>query len=105
MEPIAHLEWTLGISLICFALLGIEINALTFLIIGIGSVFPDLFDWTFFRGKRFSEGHREFSHTIYFITILVLLGFFVPPVMFLAFASILHIFEDILAGRDRARAQ
>lgn len=100
MEPIAHLEWTLGISLICLTFLNMQIGALGFLLIGIGSVFPDIFDWSLFRGKKFMKGHREFSHTIFFVIILIFIAFVVPIFGYLVFGSILHISEDILAGRD-----
>ncbi|MFX0051497.1 MAG: metal-dependent hydrolase [Candidatus Hermodarchaeota archaeon] len=100
MEPIAHLEWTLGISLICLAFLDVQINALGFLLIGIGSVFPDIFDLIIFHGKKFMTGHREFSHTILFVLILSSIAYFIPILGYLAFGSILHIFEDIVAGRD-----
>jgi hypothetical protein len=98
VEPIAHLEWTLGISLICFALLNIQIEALGFLLLGIGSVFPDIFDWAVFRGKKFIRGHRELSHTFFFALFLIGSSYFFPILSYLAFGSILHIIEDILAG-------
>lgn len=100
MEQIAHLEWTLGIGLIFASIWNIEVTALGFFLLGIGSVFPDLFDWFIFRGKRFSEGHRELSHTVYFLGLLILLSIIVPIIGYVTFGSILHIFEDVLAGRD-----
>ena len=100
MEPIAHLEWTMGIGLICLAVLNMPINMLGFLLLGIGAEFPDLFDWVAFRGKKFASGHREFSHTIFFLTVLIILTQFIPILGFLAFGSILHILQDMLAGRD-----
>ena len=45
VEPIAHLEWTLGIGLICLAFWNMSIDALGFLLLGIGSDLPDLYDW------------------------------------------------------------
>jgi membrane-bound metal-dependent hydrolase YbcI (DUF457 family) len=100
MDPIAHLEWTMGIGLICLAFWNMSVDMLGFLLLGIGSEFPDLFDWALFRGKRFFVGHREFSHTIFFVSILVIFAQFIPILGFLAFGSILHVIEDILAGRD-----
>lgn len=98
LEPIAHLEWSLGIGLICLAIWNTSINALGLLLLGIGSVFPDIFDWALFHGKRFIRGHREISHTIYFIFILIFLSQIVPILGFLTFGSILHVFEDIISG-------
>ena len=98
MEPIAHLEWTLGISLIMFTFLDFQISALGFFLIGIGAVFPDLFDWAILRENSFLQGHRELSHTVFFITGLIILSFIAPPLGYLTFGSILHIFEDIVAG-------
>jgi len=100
LEPIAHLEWTLGIGLICFSVWNVEITGLAFLLLGVGSVFPDIFDWAIFHGKRFSEGHREFSHTIFFLFILVVISQIVPIIGYLTFGSFLHLIEDILAGRE-----
>lgn len=100
MDPIGHLEWTLGIGLMICSFLHIPLDAVSFLLLGIGSDFPDLFDWFLYRGKGFQEGHREMSHTVFFIGALVIFSFFLPPLGFLAFGSILHIFEDIIAGRD-----
>ncbi len=100
VDPIAHLEWTMGIGLICLAFWNMSIDTLGFLFIGIGSELPDLFDWAIYRGKKFVTGHREISHTIFFISGLLLLSQLIPIVGFLAFGSILHILEDILAGRD-----
>ncbi|MFX0084738.1 MAG: metal-dependent hydrolase [Candidatus Hodarchaeota archaeon] len=100
MDPIAHLEWTIGIGLICLAFWNMSVDMFGFLLLGIGSEFPDLFDWALFRGKEFFSGHREFSHTIFFIIILIILAQFIPILGFLAFGSILHIIEDIIAGRD-----
>ncbi|UCE14595.1 MAG: metal-dependent hydrolase [Candidatus Heimdallarchaeota archaeon] len=98
MEPIAHLEWTLGISLICFAIWNTSVDALGFLFLGIGSVFPDIFDWALFRGKKFIRGHREFSHTVFFVIVLVIISQIIPILAFLTLGSILHILEDIVAG-------
>ena len=100
MDPIGHLEWTLGIGLIFCAFLQIPLDALSFLLLGVGSDFPDLFDWFVYRGKRFQEGHREISHTVIFIGGLFVISWFFPPIGFLAFGSLLHILEDIVAGRD-----
>ena len=100
MDPIGHLEWTLGIALIFCAIFQIPLDALSFLLLGVGSDFPDLFDWFLYRGKRFQEGHREVSHTVFFIGALFIVSWFFPPFGFLAFGSLLHIFEDIVAGRD-----
>ncbi|MHA2224285.1 MAG: hypothetical protein ACXAC8_03730 [Candidatus Hodarchaeales archaeon] len=100
VEPIAHLEWTLGISLICLAILNMSVDAMGFFLLGVGSVFPDIFDWAIFRGKKFVEGHREISHTVFFISVLLVFSQVIPILGYLAFGSILHILEDILAGRD-----
>ena len=100
MEPIAHLEWTLGIGLISFSLWNVEITGLAFLLLGVGSVFPDIFDAVIFRGKKFSKGHREFSHTIFFLILLVAIGQIIPIIQYLAFGIFLHLIEDILAGRE-----
>ena len=100
MDPIAHLEWTMGIGLLCLTMWNMSIDTLGFLLLGIGSEFPDLFDWAIFRGKQFLKEHREFSHTVFFISILVIVTQFIPILGFLAFGSILHVIEDILAGRD-----
>ncbi|MFW9854501.1 MAG: metal-dependent hydrolase [Candidatus Thorarchaeota archaeon] len=99
MEPIAHLEWTLGISLIIFGILGEPLGGLEFLLLGLGSVFPDLFDLLLFSGKRFSIGHRELSHTVFFILGLALLSTLYPLLQFLLLGSLLHLLQDILAGR------
>ncbi|UCG90496.1 MAG: metal-dependent hydrolase [Candidatus Heimdallarchaeota archaeon] len=98
MEPIAHLEWTLGISLICLSLWTTSIEAVGLLLLAIGSVFPDIFDWALFRGKKFIRGHREFSHTVFFVLILIIFSQVIPVLIFLAFGSILHILEDIVSG-------
>lgn len=100
MDPIGHLEWTIGISLIIFSIFQVPLDALSFLLLGIGSDFPDIFDWAIYRGKNFQIGHRELSHTFIFISALLGVSFFIPVVRFLAFGSILHILEDIVAGRD-----
>lgn len=100
VDPIAHLEWTMGIGLICLAFWNMSIDTLGFLFIGIGSELPDLFDWALYRGKKFASGHREISHTLFFISGLLILTQFNLIFGFLAFGSILHILEDILAGRD-----
>ena len=100
MEPIAHLEWTLGISMIFAAIWEITISPLGFLLLGVGSVFPDLFDWALYRGRNFTKGHRELSHTVFFFAILGFLSLNIPVLGFLTFGSILHLIEDILAGRD-----
>lgn len=100
MDPIGHLEWTLGIGLALCALLQIPLDALSFLLLGIGSDFPDLFDWALYHGKNFQTGHREVSHTFFFIGTLGIISYFVPVIGFLAFGSFMHILEDILAGRD-----
>lgn len=100
MDPIGHLEWTIGISLIIFSIFQIPLDALSFLLLAIGSDFPDIFDWAVYRSKNFQEGHRELSHTLPFIGALLALSYFIPVVSFLAFGSILHISEDIIAGRD-----
>lgn len=100
MDPIGHLEWTLGFGLILFAIFQIPLDALSFLLLGIGSDFPDIFDWIFYRGKNFQEGHREISHTVFFIGALLIISYFIPVVRFLTLGSIMHILEDILAGRD-----
>ncbi|MHA1237359.1 MAG: hypothetical protein ACTSQ9_06860 [Candidatus Hodarchaeales archaeon] len=55
MDPIGHLEWTLGIGLALCALLQIPLDALSFLLLGIGSDFPDLFDWALYHGKNESD--------------------------------------------------
>ncbi|MHA2176264.1 MAG: metal-dependent hydrolase [Candidatus Hodarchaeales archaeon] len=98
MDPIGHLEWTIGISLILFTIF--PMDALSFLLLGIGSDFPDIFDWVVYRSKNFQEGHRELSHTFLFIGSLIGISYFLPVVSFLTFGSILHILEDIIAGRD-----
>ncbi|MFX0207319.1 MAG: metal-dependent hydrolase [Candidatus Hodarchaeota archaeon] len=98
MEPIAHLEWTLGISLICLSIWNTSIDALGLLLLAIGSVFPDIFDWALFRGKRFIRGHRELSHTVFFVLILIVFSQIIPILIFLTFGSILHILEDIISG-------
>ena len=100
MEPIAHLEWTLGIGLICLALFNMSADAIGFLLLGIGSVFPDIFDWALFRGEKFVRGHREFSHTVFFVAIIIIIALFIPILGYLAFGTILHILEDVLAGRE-----
>ncbi|MHA2238623.1 MAG: metal-dependent hydrolase [Candidatus Hodarchaeales archaeon] len=100
MDPIGHLEWTIGISLILFTIFQIPMDALSFLLLGIGSDFPDIFDWVVYRSKNFQEGHRELSHTFLFIGSLIGISYFLPVVSFLTFGSILHILEDIIAGRD-----
>ena len=53
MDPIGHLEWTLGIGLALCAIFQIPLDALSFLLLGIGSDFPDLFDWALYHGKNF----------------------------------------------------
>ena len=98
MEPIAHLEWTLGIGLICLSILNISIDALGLFLLCLGSVFPDIFDWVLFRGKRFIRGHRELSHTIFFIFSLIIISWMFPVLWFLALGSFLHIIEDIISG-------
>ncbi len=98
MEPIAHLEWTLGISLICLSIWNTSIDAVGLLLLAIGSVFPDIFDWALFRGKQFFRGHREFSHTLFFVLILMLFSQVSPVLIFLTFGTILHIVEDIVSG-------
>ena len=98
MEPIAHLEWTLGIGLICLAIWNMSVDAMGLLLLGIGSVFPDIFDWILFRGKKFVLGHREFSHTIFFLIILIIIAHIIPALVFLTFGTILHILEDIISG-------
>lgn len=98
LEPIAHLEWTLGISLICLTIWNMSIDAIGLLLLGIGAVFPDLFDWALFRGKKFLQGHREFSHTIFFLIILIIIAQIIPALVFLTFGTILHLIEDILSG-------
>ncbi|NHJ03107.1 MAG: hypothetical protein EAX86_13300 [Candidatus Heimdallarchaeota archaeon] len=100
VEPIAHLEWTLGLSLICLSIWEVTVTPLGFLLLGVGSVFPDLFDWAFFHGRNFSIGHRELSHTVFFFSILIFLSIVIPILGFLTFGSILHLLEDIIAGRD-----
>lgn len=99
MEPISHLEWTLGTGLIILGILGEPLGGLEFLMLGVGSVFPDIFDLLLFSGKRFSVGHRELSHTVFFMMGLALLSVIFPVLLFLLFGSLLHLFEDILAGR------
>ncbi|MFW9779419.1 MAG: metal-dependent hydrolase [Candidatus Heimdallarchaeota archaeon] len=99
MEPISHLEWTLGISLIVLGTLGEPLGGLELLILGVGSVFPDLFDLLLSSGNRFSKVHREFSHTVYFVSGLLLISIPFRLPRFLLLGSILHILEDILAGR------
>ncbi|MHA2247732.1 MAG: metal-dependent hydrolase [Candidatus Hodarchaeales archaeon] len=98
MEPIAHLEWTLGIGLICLAIWNTSIDAMGLLLLGIGSVFPDIFDWILFHGKKFALGHRELSHTIFFLIILIIITQIIPIFIFLTFGTILHILEDIISG-------
>jgi hypothetical protein len=100
MDPIGHLEWTLGISLALCAIFQIPLDALSFLLLGIGSDFPDLFDWALYHGKNFQTGHREISHTFFFIGALVIISYFVPVIGFLTFGSFMHLLEDILSGRD-----
>jgi len=77
-----------------------QIEALGFLLLGIGSVFPDIFDVALFSGRKFEKGHRELSHTVFFVFILMIIAYFIPLLGFLTFATVLHIIEDILAGRD-----
>ncbi|KPK88135.1 MAG: hypothetical protein AMS27_00360 [Bacteroides sp. SM23_62_1] len=98
MEPIAHLEWTLGIGLICLSILNTTIDALGLFLLCIGSVFPDIFDWALFSGKRFIRGHRELSHTIFFILSLIVISWMFPVLGFLTLGSFLHIVEDIVSG-------
>ncbi|MFX1516784.1 MAG: metal-dependent hydrolase [Promethearchaeota archaeon] len=98
MEPIAHLEWTLGIGLICLSILNASIDALGLFLLCIGSVFPDIFDWALFSGQRFIRGHREISHTVFFILSLMVISWMFPVLGFLALGSILHIVEDIVSG-------
>lgn len=97
MEPIAHLEWTVGFALIVAAIFNFQFDAVAIFLLGIGSSFPDLFDLFVFRGT-FAQGHREISHTLIFIVILWLPSLVWPPFIFLVYGSILHIIEDILAG-------
>jgi membrane-bound metal-dependent hydrolase YbcI (DUF457 family) len=67
-------------------------------LLGIGSVLPDIFDWILFRGKKFVLSHREFSHTIFFLIILIIIAQIIPILVFLTFGTILHILEDIISG-------
>ncbi|UCG01733.1 MAG: metal-dependent hydrolase [Candidatus Heimdallarchaeota archaeon] len=98
MEPIAHLEWTLGIGLICLTIWNTSIDALGLFLLCIGSVFPDIFDWALFRGERFIRGHRELSHTIFFIFGLIVISWVFPAFSLLTLGSFLHIMEDIVSG-------
>ncbi|MFW9906879.1 MAG: metal-dependent hydrolase [Candidatus Thorarchaeota archaeon] len=98
MEPIAHLEWTLGIGLICLSIWNMSINALGLFLLCIGSVFPDIFDWALFRGKGFIRGHRELSHTVFFIFSLIVISWMFPILSFLTLGSFLHVLEDIISG-------
>ena len=98
LEPIAHLEWTLGIGLIILAIWNTSVDALGLLLLGIGSVFPDIFDWALFHGRRFIWGHREISHTIFFLGFLIILSQIMPFLLFLTLGTVLHIIEDIISG-------
>ncbi len=98
VEPIAHLEWTLGIGLIFLAIWNTSVDALGLFLLCVGSVFPDIFDSVLFRGKRFIRGHRELSHTIFFIFSLIIISWIFPVLTFLMIGSFLHIIEDIISG-------
>ena len=95
MDPIGHLEWTLGFGLMLCAIFQIPLDALSFLLLGIGSDFPDIFDWILYRGKHFQEGHREISHTVFFIGVLLVISYFIPVIAFLTGRDPIYLFSPI----------
>ena len=100
LDPIAHFEWTVGIILIIYAFLGLALAPLELFIVALAADLPDFWDLLFSSRKTFAGRHRIISHSIFFVGSLFLIGFIFPIFFLISFASLLHIFEDVLAGTD-----
>lgn len=99
MEPIGHVQWTIGITLIVAAVLRIEITGIQLFWLGWMSVFPDLIDLLW--GKSgFQKWHRFVTHGVFFLAFWYLLAFLTGNVFvwLTAIGSTFHIAEDLLAG-------
>ena len=107
MEPIGHVEWSLGIVLIIFGLLNLPLNGFEVFLVCFGAILPDIIDVLILRGSRFHQKHRAYTHNVFFLSIMLILSIiahplslFIPlnPVAPLFVGSLLHVLEDILSG-------
>ncbi len=104
MFVFGHLGITLGIAFILFQFvlprIGIRPKKINYLFIAIGAILPDLIDKPIGRillGESVANG-RLFGHTLLFVLMLVMLGFFFKDhrdaVFCLSFGAFMHLLED-----------
>ena len=107
MEPIGHVEWTLGIVLIVFGFLNLPLNGFEIFLVCFGAILPDIIDALTLWGSKFHQKHRAYTHNVFFLVLMLILSLvahpitiFIPfnPVAPLFVGSLLHVFEDILSG-------
>lgn len=84
-----HLGITLAVAWFMESRLKTRID---YKLILLGSIFPDIVDKPI--GTAFLNNGRIFGHTLLFIIILVLISLKYKRLIFLSFASALHIAED-----------
>ncbi|MFX0092284.1 MAG: metal-dependent hydrolase [Candidatus Hodarchaeota archaeon] len=99
-DPIGHFEWTVGIILLIYAVLGIPLSPLELFIVALAADLPDFWDVLLSSRQTFASRHRVSSHTIFFVGGLFLVGFILPIFFLISLASFLHICEDVIAGTD-----
>jgi len=108
MEPIAHVEWALGVVLLIFGILNFPLQGIEVFLLCFGAILPDIVDALVLRGRRFQLKHRAYTHNIFFLGILLFLSlafqlilvpfFQINLIAPLFFGSVLHVAGDILSG-------
>ena len=104
MFVFGHIGITLGIAFILFQFvlprIGIRLKRINYLFVAIGAILPDLIDKPIGRillGESVANG-RLFAHTLLFVLILLMLGFFLKDhrdaVFCLSFGAFMHLIED-----------
>ena len=104
MFVFGHLGITLGIAFILFQFvlprIGIRLKKINYLFIALGAILPDLIDKPIGRillGESVANG-RLFGHTLLFVLILVMIGYFLKDhrdaVFCLSFGAFMHLIED-----------
>jgi hypothetical protein len=104
MFVFGHIGITLGIAFVLFQFvlprIGIRPKRINYLFIALGAILPDLIDKPIGRillGESVANG-RLFGHTLLFVLILLMLGFFLKDhrdaVFCLSFGAFMHLIED-----------
>jgi hypothetical protein len=99
-----HIGITLGIAFIIFQFvlprIGIRPKRINYLFVALGAILPDLIDKPIGRillGESVANG-RLFGHSLLFVLILLMLGFFLKDhreeVFCLSFGAFMHLIED-----------